>query len=255
MMPAVSSPAIVLSTVPYGETSRIARLATRSLGVVSVIAKGARRPKSRFGAALQALSEGAASIVPARSSDLHTLAAFDVERVHSGLASQVDRFATASVLGELMLRCAPHDGPPETYDFFQHALDVLEAVPSEAVGVIGLRTVWGLVSRLGYAPRLEHCVRDGVPVPPDRPAAFSAAMGGVLCDRCARGLDTSRLESSDRRDLATLASGDADLPDLDDRYLAAHRRLVDRYIRHHLAEGATLPALAFWLDQSWAATR
>ncbi|MGE0553322.1 MAG: DNA repair protein RecO [Gemmatimonadales bacterium] len=250
----VSSPAIVLSTVAYGETSKIARLATRALGVVSVIAKGARRPKSRFGAALQALSEGAASIIPARSSDLHTLATFDVERVHSGLAAPVDRFAAASVLGELMLRCAPHHGPPETYDFFRHALDVLEAVPSDAVGVIGLRTVWGLVGQLGYTPRLEHCVRDGLAVPLDRPAAFSAALGGVLCGGCARGLDTTRLEPADRSDLATLVAGDADLPDLDDRYLAAHRRLVDRYVRHHLAEGAALPALAFWLDQSWAPT-
>jgi len=253
-MSAVLSPAIVLSTLPYGETSKIARLATRSLGVVSVIAKGARRPKSRFGAALQALSEGAASIVQSRHSDLHTLASFDLERVHSGLADQVDRFATASVLGELMLRCAPHHGPPDTYDFFRHALDLLEAVPADAVGVIGLRTVWGLVAQLGYAPRLDACVRDGGAVPDDRSVAFSAPLGGVLCDGCARGLDTTRLPPADLVDLITLISGEGELPDLDGRHLAAHRRLLDRYVRHHLAEGSALPALAFWLEQSRGAT-
>ena len=55
-MPLVSTPAIVLATLRYGETSKIVRLATREQGIQSAIAKGAMRPRSRYGAALQALS-------------------------------------------------------------------------------------------------------------------------------------------------------------------------------------------------------
>ena len=50
-MPLVSTPAIVLSALRYSETSKIVRLATRDVGVQSAIAKGALRPRSRFGAA------------------------------------------------------------------------------------------------------------------------------------------------------------------------------------------------------------
>ena len=46
-MPPITTPAIVLTTIRYGETSKIARLATRDLGVQSAIAKGASRPRSR----------------------------------------------------------------------------------------------------------------------------------------------------------------------------------------------------------------
>jgi hypothetical protein len=38
---------------------------------------------------------------------------------------------------------------------------------------------------------------------------------------------------------------------LDARHGAAHRRLLARYVRYHLGEGAELPALDFWLRLSW----
>lgn len=44
--------AIVFRTVDYSESSLIATLFTRSNGVLAVIAKGARRPKSKFGSYL-----------------------------------------------------------------------------------------------------------------------------------------------------------------------------------------------------------
>src|SRR5205809_7034214 len=52
----VTTPAVVLQTYGYSETSKVVRLATRELGVQSAIAKGAPRPKNRFGAGLELLS-------------------------------------------------------------------------------------------------------------------------------------------------------------------------------------------------------
>ncbi len=49
----VRTDAVVLRAFDYGETSRIATVLTRHHGVIGVLAKGARRPTSRFGATLQ----------------------------------------------------------------------------------------------------------------------------------------------------------------------------------------------------------
>lgn len=252
-MPPIATPAIVLSTLRYGETSKIARLATRDLGIQSAIAKGALRPRSKFGTSLHLLSEGSATIYPARSGDLHTLSQFDIRQVRTGLAERMDRFAVASLLSELMLRFAPAARHVESYDLFRDALAVLEAAPALAVEPLGLRALWRLVSVLGFAPALEACAKDGVAVPAGQPATFSAADGGVLCPRCARGVVGAALGAADRDDLAAFATADAELPSLDDRHLAAHRRLLERYIRYHLGEGAALPALEFWVTRSWAA--
>jgi DNA repair protein RecO (recombination protein O) len=251
-MPAISTAAIVLATYPFRETSRIVRLATRELGLTSAVARGASRPRSRFGASLQVFTEGTAVILPARSSDLHTLTQFDAERVRIGLGERLDRFASASLLSELMLHFAPAARQPESYDLLRDALAILEAAPALAVEPLALRSLWRMVAVLGFAPELLRCARCGGEPGPGA-ACFSPQDGGVLCARCARGTVGARLRSSDREALAAWLDQGSELPVLDDPHLAAHRRLLERYIRYHIAEGAVLPALTFWAARGWLA--
>ena len=52
----IRTDAIVLRGLDYGETSRIVTLFTRERGKMSVMAKGARKTKSKFGSTLQPMS-------------------------------------------------------------------------------------------------------------------------------------------------------------------------------------------------------
>src|SRR5438046_610185 len=153
-MSLVTTPAIVLQTYRYSETSKVVRLATRDLGVQSAIAKGALRP---------------------------------------------------------------------------------------------------LVSVLGFAPSLASCARDGTTITSqsDAPVAFSVADGGALCPRCAPTEAASRLPPQAFRDLVALNDVRATLPLLDSLHAAAHRRLVARFVRYHLAETSPLSALDFWEHHAW----
>jgi DNA repair protein RecO (recombination protein O) len=252
-MPLVSTPAIVLSALRYSETSKIVRLATREHGVQSGIAKGALRPKSRFGAALQLLSEGQAQLLLKEHRDLHILTAFDLRRLHVGLAADLERYAVACALAEVMLRFAPPDPHPESFDLLQHALDRLETAPEPDVEALGFRLLWQLVSVLGFAPSLDACAVDGTLLPQGGPLPFSTREGGALCQVCASQQEATLLPERDRGDLVALLDPGAALPALDARHSAAHRRLLARYIRYHLAEGADLPALEFWMQRPWAA--
>lgn len=238
------TPALVLGALRYGETSRIVRLATRDQGVLSVIAKGALRPRSRFGAALQLLSEGTAHVVPARSGDLHTLAAFDLTLLHGGLAQDLPRFAAASALAEVATRFVPPMPNPPLYDALRDAIHLMELAPADGVEVVALRSLWRLVADLGLGPVLERCARDGAPLP-EGEVVFAVQDGGFLCPACARGGTGHRLATGDREALVALVSGEGPLPLLDPPHAAAHRRLFVRWVHHHLGEGA-LPALDFW---------
>jgi DNA repair protein RecO (recombination protein O) len=252
-MPLVTTRAIVLSALRYSETSKIVRLATRDFGVQSAIAKGALRPRSRFGAALQVLSEGQAQFLTKEHRELHVLTAFDLVHLYQGLASDLDRYATASALAEVMLRFAPADPHPESFDQFRNALALLETAPAQQVEALGFRSLWQLVSVLGFAPAVDACIRDGTRLPAEGPLAFNTREGGALCASCAAQLGASHLPEQARADLLALLQPDAPLPLLDEKHAAAHRRLLARYIRHHLAEEAELPALEFWTRRSWAA--
>jgi DNA repair protein RecO (recombination protein O) len=252
-MPPVSTAAIVLSTLRYSETSKIVRLATREYGVQSAIAKGALRPKSRFGAALQLLSEGQAQLLMKEHRELHILTAFDLRRLHVRLASDLERYAVACALGEVMLRFAPPDPHPPSFELLQHALDQLETAQPTTVDAVGFRLLWQLVSVLGFAPSVDACVVDGAPLPAEGPLPFSTRDGGALCPVCAAQHGATLIPAEDRADLVALLDPAARLPTLDARHGAAHRRLLARYIRYHLGEGADLPALEFWMQRSWAA--
>lgn len=255
-MALVHTPAVVLQTFRYSETSKVVRLATRELGVQSAIAKGALRPRSRFGAGLELLGEGVAQLYFHEQRELHTLSAFDVLDLRRALALDVARFAGATAHVEVMLRMAPAAPLPAAYDVFVAALDALITAPPPDVDAAAVRGLWRLLAVLGFEPALDECVKDGTAL--ERGAshvAFSVQEGGVLCARCA-GPETgtvTRLPSADFQALLALNDGTDELPALDAPHAAAHRRLVARFIRHHLDDRRPLSALAFWERRAWAA--
>src|SRR6266704_920278 len=242
LMALVTTPAVVLQTYRYSETSKVVRLATRDLGVQSAIAKGALRPKSRFGAGLELLSEGVAQLYFRETREL---------------AGDVGRFAGAAALAEVMLKMAPPAPLPVAYDTLTAALDVLEAAAPERVDANALRAMWRLVAVLGFEPSLTACARDGAAIEPagDEPVSFSVADGGALCPRCLQAPSPhqapSRLPPRAYRDLLALNDPRLELPALDSPHAAAHRRLVARFVRYHLAEAGSLSALDFWERRAW----
>src|SRR5436190_13927781 len=181
----VSTPAVVLRTYRYSETSKIVRLATRDYGVQSAIAKGVLRPRSPFGAALETLSEGVAQLYHKETRELQTLAAFDVIQLRRDLAGDLGRFAGAEALSEVMLKMAPPAPLPGAYETFIQGLDALAQAAPEQADAVAVRWLWLLVGVLGFAPQLDGCVRDGTAILEDSTVAFSAAEGGVLCASCA----------------------------------------------------------------------
>lgn len=253
-MPLVSTPAIVLSALRYSESSKIIRLATREYGVQSVIAKGALRPRSRFGAALQVLSEGQAQFLLKDHRDLHLLTTFDLRRLHVGLAAELERYAVACALAEIMIRFAPPDPHPESFDLLRRALEQLEPAPMSSMEALGYRLLWQMVSVLGFEPSLHACVIDGSPLPAEGPLPFSTREGGALCTACAAQHGATQLPEQARTDLVALMDPGAGLPAFDAKHGAAHRRLLARYVRYHLGEGAELPALEFWTQRPWVAS-
>ncbi len=243
----VATPAIILGTIRYGETSKVVRLATRDAGIQSAMAKGALRPRSRFGAALQVLSSGTAHYLARENRELHVLTGFDLASLHAGLARGVERYAAALVLAELMLRMAPATGHAASFDTLVHGVAMLEAVPAEAVESYAIRAAWRQLASLGVGPMLSQCAIDGV-ASREGPLRFGIAEGGMLCPRCAAGREVAELPAEGASQLRALVAEGGELPILDSRHAAAHRRLLGRWIRYHAGETPDLAALAFWMD-------
>src|SRR4051812_25658773 len=184
-MALVSTRALVLQAFPYSETSKILRLYTWDHGTVSVIAKGALRPKSRFGGVLEPFTEGLATYYHRYGRDLHTLSGWELVRSRQGLGKTLAGFAGASLAPERGLRPGVGEAHPEVFETLAATWEAVMAAP-DAPGALraGLTGAWSVVALLGYEPQTDRCVVCERPLLPAEPVRFDTDAGGVACTRC-----------------------------------------------------------------------
>jgi DNA repair protein RecO (recombination protein O) len=242
----IQTEAIVLHGFDYRETSRIVRLATREAGVVSAIARGAKRPRSRFGLGLDLFTSGVAHLSLHPSRDLHALTAFDVTRSRPALGTSLARFESASALAELCLRFGPEDAHGAIHDVLDAGLDAIALEVGDAVVARTLAAGWRLVGELGFAPQLAECASCHRAIAPEEAVRFAHRAGGVLCSRCAALAPGARLLPPDARATLLAWSEGVAVVTPPRTSLRAHQRLLREFLEEHLADGKTLRAWASW---------
>jgi DNA repair protein RecO (recombination protein O) len=245
--------AVVLHVFDYLESSRILRLATREAGVQSVLAKGARRSRKRFGSAVDLFAEGVAQLYVKPGRDLHTLSSFEVTRSRAALALDLERFAAASALAELALHFVQPESHPALYERLTAALDAVAVAGPDTAREAALAGAWALVADMGFAPALDQCASCHTAIPAGEPVMFSHPAGGALCPRCARQLPGSRNVPATARDaVRQWLSGERGRT-LDEAEGRAHQRLLREFLVEHVGDGRPLRAFEVWEKGRWSA--
>ncbi len=247
-MTLVTTDTIVLHVQDYLESSRIVRLVTREHGVQSVLARGARRPRSQYGPSLDLFASGVAQFTLKPGRELSNLSGFDLTRSRMGLAADLDRFAGASALAELALRFAHADADPhdDAFDVLSRSLDQIAESPAGSSTDYCLAAAWRYVVALGFGPTLERCCSCAADVPADRAAPFSHHGGGVVCEKCVRAVPVGRELPADARAALSAWLSDEHVPPLSDLARRAHLRLLREFLHHHVGDGRALRALDGW---------
>lgn len=242
----IQTEAIVLHGFDYRETSRIVRLATREAGVVSVIARGAKRPKSRFGQGLDLFTSGIAHVTIQPGRDLHTLTGFDATRARPELAASLERFAASAALGELCMRFASEDEGGAIHDALAAGLDAIGVAGDTEVGGETLSAAWRLVSELGFAPALDTCALCHRALADDEVVRFGHRSGGALCRLCGALVPGARTLPAEARLTLLRWAREEQVPALDAPTLRAHLRLLREFVEEHLGDGRALRAWVAW---------
>lgn len=258
-MALLTTDAIVLQVRDYLESSRIVRLATREAGVISAVARGARRQRARSGSALDLFVEGTAHIYVKPTRDLHTLGGFEAGSGRSALATDFHRFLSASALAEVALRMLHEEANSSAYDVLVRTLDVIAGVKGGLDGEVDaalMAGVWQLLATLGFAPALDVCASCHAELDEEEESVrFVPEAGGVLCARCAPSSGGGRMLPALAR--ASIRSWVADAPasPLAERELRAHRRLLREFMDAHATGDRPLRAWSIWSDRSWEGDR
>ncbi len=183
-MAAAQSDAIVLRVYPWSETSCIASIFTRDFGKLSVLAKGARRPKSPFEAALDLLSFCRVVFLPKSGDSLDLLTEAKLQKRFRAGSRDILRLYCGYYVAELLDRLTDKgDAQPELFELAESTLLALHDAAFQPAAIV-LRFELQALRLVGHLPSWQTCVQCGNHVPLAEVAVVGMLAGGVLCDGC-----------------------------------------------------------------------
>jgi DNA repair protein RecO (recombination protein O) len=231
---------VVLRAFDYAETSRIATVLTRQHGTIGLLAKGARRPTSRFGSTLQAGAHVEVVYYHKEGRGLQTLTQATHATRFPRIATDLGRLTQAHRLLEIVRALLPEGDPqPVVLALLVHSLEWIETVDETAraanvVPWFQLR----LATAQGFAPDVK---REDVLAIGDAGGVLRLDSGSVHLpgDHDASGRAASRAALRALAVLARAGMADAGRMRLDPTTRAEVDDLVDAFVQYHA--GHALP--------------
>lgn len=222
---------IVLRTHDLGEVDRIITLLTRENGRIRAVAKGVRRPRSRFGARLEPFGHVDLQLYEGRSLD--TITQVESFRAHGAdFVGDFPRWTAGSAMLEAAERLTPVDRQPapQQYLLLVGGLRALSAAEHDARMILDAYLLRSM-AMAGWSPSFDDCARCGAPGPH---RSFHLAGGGSMCPDCRlSGSATTRPETLEL--LGALLSGQWELVDsVDARVRREGSALVAAFVQWHL---------------------
>ncbi|HET8975960.1 MAG TPA: DNA repair protein RecO [Solirubrobacterales bacterium] len=222
--------AVVLRSIRYGEADRIVHLYSATRGRIGAIAKGSRRPKSRFGGRLEPFFRLDLVLYEGRS-DLCTVTGASTVEGHGRLRSDGRALLAAGRACDTLLRLFDAGEPnAPAYNLLCKYLGLLDADPA-AAGDPGTALAFRLKLALaaGFSPELSSCARCGEA---EHLTSFSGSAGGVVCAGC-EGEGFRMAEEAHRFMVDALASPLSEAPDAGERVAAQADRAITETLEHH----------------------
>jgi DNA repair protein RecO (recombination protein O) len=227
----VKAEAVVLRSIRYGEADRILHLYSATRGRIGAIAKGARKPRSRFGGRLEPFFRLDLLLHEGRG-DLLTVTSAATIDGYPRLRSSGPALGAAARACDAVLRLLDSaEANRPAYNLLCRYLAMLDD-PAQA-GAASLETALAFRLKLalaaGFAPELASCARCGEG---DHLVGFSGAAGGVVCAACEAGSFPLSAGAHGFM-VAALAQPLSEAPSGEERDMRLVERAVGETLEHH----------------------
>lgn len=169
---------VVIRTIDYGESDKVVVLFTLENGKMSVMAKGAKKVRSRHAAITQLFTHGKYRVYS--SSSMGTLNSGEIIQSRYPLRNDLIKTAYASYLSELIDQMMlPHEASAALFQQFNGALDLIEQEKDAQIvtNVFELK----MLQVAGFDPIVSYCSQCSSKENLER---WSAKLGGLICKRC-----------------------------------------------------------------------
>lgn len=161
-MRSVTTDAIVLRAYNLAEADRIVVFLTRDAGLVRAVAKGARRMKSRFGAALEPFTLLKLTYYEKENRELVTISNAEIVKSNFDLSTDVETGELLAYMAELIGEFAPpHEADEKLFRMLSACIEALSGNVAYSRAVMRYFEVW-LLRLAGLFPDFRCCSECGV---------------------------------------------------------------------------------------------
>lgn len=169
---------IVISEHNYSESSKIIHVITKDYGIISILAKGARRLKSSLRGVTGKLTYGYFHIYY-KENKLSTLISVDIINSFKNIKKDINKISYASFMIELSEQVIKSEFNEEVYNLLISSLKLIEEGldPLVITNILELK----LLDYLGVKPNFDSCVICGNKTDI---VTISSYKGGYICSNC-----------------------------------------------------------------------
>jgi DNA repair protein RecO (recombination protein O) len=223
--------AVVLRSIRYGEADRILHLYSKTRGRIGAIAKGARKPKSRFGGRLEPFFRLDLVLHQGRGELLTVTSVATVDGYPRLRASGPALNAGARACDAVLRLLDSVEANPPAYNLLCRYLALLDDPAAERASSVETALSFRLKLALaaGFAPELASCAHCGEV---EHLSGFSGAAGGVVCASCEGGAFPLS-EDAHRFMVGAIGSPLAEAPMAEEVALRQVERAVGETLEHH----------------------
>lgn len=169
---------IVIRSMDYGEGHKIISIFSREAGKMSVMARGAKKLKSRYGAITQLFTYG--QFVVYKNGQMGTLNAGEIIDAHQKLREDLMKGAYAAYIAEMTEKLTGEMEPNGM--LFEQLLAAFKGIEDgKAPFAVSHIMEMKMLVLSGYMPELDQCVSCGRT---EGEMSFSLMGGGILCPSC-----------------------------------------------------------------------
>jgi len=157
----IKTEAVVLSKLNYGDSSSIASLFTEDLGKISVIVKGARSPKSKYGKIVDPLNYLSVVLYKKESREIQLLSGADIIEHFPAIKNDLNKLEYAYAVVELVKNLlAEHEVNRKIFKGTVKILSRLNSVDEKLEVTFGRFFIF-LLKEIGYELQIDLCAICG----------------------------------------------------------------------------------------------
>ncbi len=199
---------IILKKTNFGEADLILTVLTKDIGKISILAKGARRPQSRFGGRLELFLWVRLLLVVSRSG-LDIISEVTVLRYFRKIRDNLTKTGLAFYLAELVDKFLPPK--EENYKVFKLLVKIFSLINQREVSFVLIHYFEiRLVELLGFKPEFRYCI--GCSKLLQKESCYFSFEGGIVCCKCQNKVSRKvKISSSTLKFLRVLECDDLNL--------------------------------------------